>query len=46
MSEPSKRSPSLPPRWFIRSFWAVQRAAYSVTGGRSASGPRRPTTRQ
>jgi hypothetical protein len=26
MSEPSKKSPSLPPRWFIRSFWAVQRA--------------------
>jgi len=31
---PSKKSPSLPPRWFIRSFWAVQRAAYSVTRGR------------
>jgi deazaflavin-dependent oxidoreductase (nitroreductase family) len=34
MSEPSKKSPSLPPRWFIRSFWVAQRAAYSVTGGR------------
>lgn len=34
VSEPSKKSPSLQPRWFIRSFWAVQRAAYSVTGGR------------
>ena len=34
MSEPSKKSPSLPPRWFIRSFWVVQRAAYSVTRGR------------
>ncbi|MGZ8563060.1 MAG: nitroreductase/quinone reductase family protein [Candidatus Limnocylindria bacterium] len=34
MSEPSKKSASLPPRWFIRSFWAVQRAAYTVTGGR------------
>ena len=33
-SEPSRKSASLPPRWFIRSFWAVQRAAYSVTGGR------------
>jgi len=30
----SKRSPSLQPRWFIRSFWVVQRAVYSVTGGR------------
>jgi deazaflavin-dependent oxidoreductase (nitroreductase family) len=34
MTESSKKSPSLPPRWFIRSFWVVQRAAYSVTGGR------------
>ena len=34
MSEPSKKSPSLPPRWFIRTFWALQRAVYSVTGGR------------
>ena len=29
-----EKSPSLPPRWFIRLFWAVQRAVYSVTGGR------------
>lgn len=29
-----KRAPRLPPRWFIRSFWVLQRAAYSVTGGR------------
>jgi deazaflavin-dependent oxidoreductase (nitroreductase family) len=34
MSEPSRKSPPLPPRWFIRLFWVVQRAAYSVTGGR------------
>ena len=34
MSEPSTKSPFLPPRWFIRSFWAGQRTAYSVTGGR------------
>jgi deazaflavin-dependent oxidoreductase (nitroreductase family) len=33
MSEPEK-SPSLPPRWFIRSFWAIHRAIYSVSGGR------------
>jgi deazaflavin-dependent oxidoreductase (nitroreductase family) len=26
--------PNLPPRWFIRLFWVVQRAVYSVTGGR------------
>jgi F420H(2)-dependent quinone reductase len=29
-----EQSPRLPPRWFIRSFWAAQRAAYAVTGGR------------
>jgi deazaflavin-dependent oxidoreductase (nitroreductase family) len=34
MTEPSKKSPSLPPRWFIRSFWVGQRAVYSVTRGR------------
>ena len=34
MSEPSKKSPSLPPRWFIRTFWVVQRGLYSVTRGR------------
>jgi deazaflavin-dependent oxidoreductase (nitroreductase family) len=27
-------SPSLQPRWFIRSFWVGQRALYSITGGR------------
>jgi deazaflavin-dependent oxidoreductase (nitroreductase family) len=34
MPEPSKPSPPLPPRWFIRSFWAGQRALYAVTRGR------------
>lgn len=29
-----EQSPRLPPRWFIRTFWAVQRALYSVTRGR------------
>jgi deazaflavin-dependent oxidoreductase (nitroreductase family) len=33
MSEPEK-TPSLPPRWFIRSFWVAQRAAYALSGGR------------
>ena len=41
MSEPSRKSPPLPPRWFIRSFWAIHRAVYSVSGGRR--GLRRPT---
>ena len=29
-----ERSGRLPPRWFIRAFWFVQRALYSVTFGR------------
>ena len=33
MIEP-ERAPRLQPRWFIRSFWVVQRAIYAVTGGR------------
>ena len=31
---PSTKTPSLPPRWFIRSFWVGQRAVYSLTRGR------------
>jgi deazaflavin-dependent oxidoreductase (nitroreductase family) len=27
-------SPSLPPRWFVRLFWAAHRAFYRLTGGR------------
>jgi F420H(2)-dependent quinone reductase len=34
VSETSKQSTSLPPRWFIRLFWAGQRAVYSATRGR------------
>jgi F420H(2)-dependent quinone reductase len=26
--------PRLPPRWFIRTAWAIHRAIYKVTGGR------------
>lgn len=28
------RRPWLPPRWFIRSAWSLQRGAYRLTGGR------------
>ena len=31
---PSRPSPSLPPRWFIRAFWVGQRAVYAATRGR------------
>ena len=34
MTDPSTKPPSLPPRWFIRTFWVGQRALYGVTGGR------------
>ena len=34
MSGSSTTPPSLPPRWFIRAFWAGQRALYAITGGR------------
>ena len=34
MTGPSKKSPSLPPRLLMRSFWVLQRAVYAVTGGR------------
>ncbi len=44
MTAESKRSARLPPRWFIRLFWAAQRAIYSVTGGRR--GLRRATADQ
>jgi len=29
-----EQSPRLPPRWFIRTFWAMQRALFSVSRGR------------
>jgi deazaflavin-dependent oxidoreductase (nitroreductase family) len=44
VSATSKQSTSLPPRWFIRLFWVVQRAVYAVTGGRL--GLRRATATQ
>ncbi|MEX1072514.1 MAG: nitroreductase/quinone reductase family protein [Chloroflexota bacterium] len=37
MTEPSVErppSPRLPPRWFVRSAWAVHRAIHRLTGGR------------
>jgi deazaflavin-dependent oxidoreductase (nitroreductase family) len=43
-TEQRERSPRLQPRWFIRSFWAVQRALYRITRGRL--GLRRATATQ
>ena len=34
----TKRSPYLPPRWFIRGAWALHRALFSITGGRLGLG--------
>jgi F420H(2)-dependent quinone reductase len=41
MSDTSKSSATLPPRWFVRTFWVAQRAVYSASGGKV--GLRRPT---
>ncbi len=30
----SKKTPRLPPRWFIRLFWFTHRRVYRLTGGR------------
>jgi deazaflavin-dependent oxidoreductase (nitroreductase family) len=38
----SKGGGRLPPRWFIRSFWALQRAIYSLTGARFGLRTARP----
>jgi F420H(2)-dependent quinone reductase len=42
-AEPGRRAP-LPPRWFIRIFWTIHRAMYSLTRGRL--GLRRSTPKQ
>lgn len=31
---PQKKQPSPPPRWFVRTFWVLHRAAFSATRGR------------
>ena len=33
-SDERERTPRLPPRWFIRFFWAAHRAVYRGSGGR------------
>ncbi len=34
MEGTSTKRPRLPPRWFVRGFWAVHRAIHRLTGGR------------
>jgi deazaflavin-dependent oxidoreductase (nitroreductase family) len=34
MSDKSEQQASVPPRWFVRSFWSMHRGLYRVTGGR------------
>ena len=34
VSDERERTPRLPPRWFIRFFWAAHRAVYRGSGGR------------
>jgi len=38
------RRPFLPPRWFIRTAWAVHRAIYRLSGGRRGLRPPTPAT--
>ena len=33
MSDERKEQASVPPRWFVRSFWSMHRGLYRVTGG-------------
>ncbi len=44
MTDTRTTPPRLPPRWFIRTAWALHRALYAITGGRrglrSATGDR------
>ncbi|HWH24985.1 MAG TPA: nitroreductase/quinone reductase family protein [Candidatus Limnocylindria bacterium] len=39
----SGRPAPLPPRWLVRSAWAIHRALYSLTGGRFGLRPVTPT---
>jgi len=34
MTDTHETLPSIPPRWFIRLFWVVQRWVYALSGGR------------
>jgi deazaflavin-dependent oxidoreductase (nitroreductase family) len=43
MEDKSPKSPWLPPRWVIRTAWAVHRAMYKVGGGRFALQRAKPT---
>jgi deazaflavin-dependent oxidoreductase (nitroreductase family) len=37
------KAPRLPPRWFVRFFWAAHRTVYRTTGGRVGLRPAAPT---
>ena len=41
-ANPPARPAWLPPRWFVRTFWAIHRAIYRVTGGRFGLRPATP----
>ena len=40
----SNRPARLPPRWVVRSAWAIHRAIFSLTGGRRGLRPATPKT--
>lgn len=43
MSDPTAKSPRLPPRWFVRTAWVVHRAIHRLTGGRRGLWTPRPS---
>lgn len=42
MTETQPRVPRLPPRWFVRGAWSVDRTLYRVSGGRFSLARLRP----
>ena len=38
----AKRSPPLPPRWVVRTFWVIHRAIYRLSPGRFGLWPAKP----
>jgi len=43
MSTTKEKTPSVPPRWFVRAFWVGHRAFYKITGGRKGLWPPKPS---
>jgi hypothetical protein len=42
MNADTTKTPSVPPRWFVRTAWVVHRAMYRLTFGRIGLWPPKP----